>query len=258
MSGVTLDGVGKNICFGIYDYALGTIKNINIKNIRCSQYYGRAIYLKNNATIRNVRFENIERIGVFIWQGATAAVVDRVTYVGKGAGDYLDYGIELGNGGIAIITNNTISNNTGVALSDGSTSAGILVTTYFGPGTKATITGNKLTNNTDGIAVGYDASDTSVVVANRNNISGNSASGVTSTAPAVDATCNWWGSKTGPNAPTNLSGTGNAAIGNIDFTPWLKISNLNGPCGHKDHHDNEGDHGHHGDDGHHDDGEDDD
>lgn len=229
MSGVTLDGAGKSICHGIYDYALGTIQDINVKNIGCAQYYGRGIYLKNNATVRNVRFENIERIGVFIWQGATAAVVDGVTYIGKGLGDHLDYGIELGNGGVATLTNNTISGNRGVASVDGSTSAGILVTTYFGPGTTATITGNTLTDNTDGIAVGFDGSDASVVTAHNNNLSGNTEHGVNSTAPTVNASCNWWGAADGPG--TVGPGSGSHVSTNVTFQPWLTTSDLvSGPC----------------------------
>lgn len=230
MSGVTLDGATKNICHGVYDYFAGTIQDINVNNIGCATYYGRGIYLKNNATVRNVSFENIERIGVFIWKGATAAIIDANTYVGKGAGDHLDYGIELGNGGVATITDNTISNNTGVALSDGSTSAGILVTTYFGPGTQATITGNNILANTDGIVVGYCVAndnpsdsgctgpDTSLVVAHFNNISGNSSTGIRSTGPLVDATCNWWGAADGPG-PVG-PGHGDRVSTNVSFTPW--------------------------------------
>lgn len=229
MSGVTLDGAGKNICFGLYDYALGTIQDINVKNISCGQYTGRGIYLKNNATVSNVRFENIGRIGVFIWQGATAAVVDGITYIGKGLGDHLDYGIELGNGAIATLSNNTISGNRGEALVDGSTSAGILVTTFFGPGTTATITGNTISNNTDGIVVGCCGDDgTSVVVANRNNISGNTTYGIVSNNPLVDATCNWWGASNGPG-PVG-PGSGDKVSANVNYTPWLVSSNLNGPC----------------------------
>jgi Ca2+-binding RTX toxin-like protein len=54
-----------------------------------------------------------------------------------------------------------------------------------------------------------------------NVISGNTTSGMTNSDPALlIAEHNYWGSPTGPTAPSNPSGTGDAAIGNIDFTPW--------------------------------------
>ncbi|MCE5329164.1 DUF4214 domain-containing protein, partial [bacterium] len=133
----------------------------------------------------------------------------------------MDYGVEVGGGGNANISNNTISNCSGVASVDGSTSAGILVTTYYDSGTSATITGNTISNSTTGIAVGYDGSDTSTVTANQNNITGNTY-GIESTNPTVDAINNWWGDASGPsNATSNPSGTGNAVSDNVNFTPWL-------------------------------------
>jgi len=91
------------------------------------------------------------------------------------------------------ISNNTISENLGVASSDGSTSAGVLVSTLFGSGTEATVSNNFISNNTTGVFVGFNASDASTVTVNNNSITGND-NGVVSTAQNVDATCNWWGS----------------------------------------------------------------
>ena len=52
----------------------------------------------------NCTFTNIGRIGV-IYFGAdvTAGVVSGCTYTGKGAGDWLDYGVELGGGAVATL-----------------------------------------------------------------------------------------------------------------------------------------------------------
>jgi hypothetical protein len=173
---------------------------------------------------------------VGVWVGGDNVLVTGNTYTGKGAIDCLDYGIEVGMGGVATITSNTITNCLGVASSDGSTSAGILVTTYYAAGTTATITGNTLTGNTGGIGVGYDEYDTSTVVAHYNNINGNTDYGIDTTAPFVDATYNWWGDASGPYDPDgtnevppcttdpttekNVDGTGDAVSDNVDYCPW--------------------------------------
>ena len=50
--------------------------------------------------------------------------------------------------------------------------------------------------------------------------------GVTTTAPIVDATNNWWGGALGPYHPiTNPSGNGDEVDDNVAYTPWL------GACG---------------------------
>jgi hypothetical protein len=224
LSNVTLDGEGKNVHQAIRSFGSGTIDNNIIKNIRYSLYIGLGMVVMGdyNMTFSNNTFTNIERIGMMAFgSGVTNAEIIGNTYTGKGDVDGLDYGIEIGGGAKATITGNTITNCKGVASVDNSTSAGILVTTYYGAGTTATITGNTLTGNTGGIGVGYDASDTSTVVAHYNNINGNTDYGIDTTAPVVDALYNWWGDKTGPSHDLNLGGKGDAVSDNVDFSPWL-------------------------------------
>ena len=182
----------------------------------------------SHLALTNSTFLNIGRIGVLVKGADSTADISGNTYTGKGAGDWLDYGFEAGAGGSMTVENNTVSGNVGVA-SDGSTSAGILATTYYGAGTSALIQYNNLTGNTEGIAVGYDAADTSDVEAHRNNISSNATAGVSTTnGPQVDATCNWWGDASGPSG--GGPGTGDAVVGDVVFTPWLTTSDLAGPC----------------------------
>jgi hypothetical protein len=190
LSNVTLDGEG-NLYGGVRlgDPGTGTIDNNIFKDIVSSGYTGFGVVVyANNAIVSNNIFTNIGRVG--IWVGSNNNLVTGNTYTGKGAIDCLDYGVEVGMGGVANITGNTITTCTGVASSDGSTSAAILVTTYYGAGTTATITGNTLTGNTEGIAVGYDGSDTSTVVAHYNSITGNTGDGIGTTAPTVDGRYN--------------------------------------------------------------------
>jgi hypothetical protein len=227
LSNVTLDGSGHKVYQGIRDMGSGTIANCNFSNIQYnpsgSDYAGTAIVVfgsNYNVDVTGCTFTAIGRVGVLYYgTGVTGSTFSSNTYTGKGAGDWLDYGVEVGAGATAIITGNTITNCKGVATVDNSTSAGILVSTYYGPGTTAAITGNTLTGNTGGIAVGIDSSDTSTAVAHNNNIYGNSAYGINSTAPTVDATVNWWGDASGPSGVG--PGTGDAVSANVTFQPWL-------------------------------------
>jgi hypothetical protein len=226
---LVLDGNGYDIYGGMRfnDTHSGTIENCVFQNITeptGDKYLGFGIVSDGSLTIQNNVFTDIGRVG--IWVGTSSNTISYNVYTGKGAIDCLDYGIEVGAGGVATITGNTITNCLGIASSDGSTSAGILVTTYYGDGTTATITGNTLTDNTEGIAVGYDVSDTSTVVAHYNNINGNTDYGIHTTAPTVNATYNWWGSSSGPyHATKNPSGTGDNVSDYVDFEPWSVVEN---------------------------------
>jgi hypothetical protein len=48
---------------------------------------------------------------------------------------------------------------------------------------------------------------------------------------AVDATCNWWGSASGPTNPGNPAGTGEVVAGDATFDPWLFAPAPGGACG---------------------------
>ena len=233
LSNLTFDG--KNSLYGGVRYTTpgtGTLNNNIFKDIVYSTYLGFGVVAyADNVTASNNAFTNIGRVG--IWVGGDNAVLEGNTYTGKGAIDCLDYGIEVGMGGVATITDNTITNCLGIASSDGSTSAAILVTTYYGTGTEATITGNTLTGNTGGIAVGYDSSDTSTVVAHYNNISGNTDYGIDTTAPSVDATANWWGATSGPyHDELNPDGEGDSVSDNVLFEPWFADEGMTTLTGH--------------------------
>lgn len=242
LSRVTLDGTGRKVFQAIRHRGVGTISDCAFVNIQFEpsgpSYAGFAIVafdVAGNVDVTNCTFSGIGRVGVLFFGSGKLGTYSDNTYTGKGIGDWLDYGVEVGGGAHATISNNTISKNRGVASVDGSTSAGILVTTYYGAGTQATITGNTLTDNTKGIAVGYDASDTSTVEAHFNNITGNDT-GVSSTAPLVNAENNWWGAASGPLDTTgtnevppctadpatekNADGTGDKVSDNVDYCPW--------------------------------------
>ncbi len=230
---VTLDGSGHKIWQAIRHLGSGSVERVQFTSIKFPTYNGTgiAVFGTDPVSVSDSTFDEIGRIGIqFYYPGVNGSTANGNTYVGKGSGDWLDYGVEVGGGAQVALIGNDISGNRGVANSDGSTSAGILVTTFFGAGSSALIENNDLHDNTTGVAVGYDGSDTSLVEAHENNITGNDT-GIFTTAPEVDATCNWWGDVSGPeNASENTDGEGDSASDGVDFSPWLTGEAPGGDC----------------------------
>ncbi len=215
---LTFDGTGYAVYQAIRSWGDGLlVEHCAFQNIRYDLYHGMAVVGYANTTVTGCTFTNIERIGVFLFgAGVTAGEVSGCTYTGKGAVDGLDYGIELGGGAVASLTGNSITGCTGVAASDGSGSAGVLITTYFGGGTTGILNNNALTGNSVGLYMGYDDADASTVTAFDNDFSGNpeGAAVNTSLTNRMNASGNWWGSAD-PAAVAAL------LFGDIDYTPWL-------------------------------------
>jgi hypothetical protein len=227
LSDLTLDGDGYKIYQAIRWRGDGSVHNCDFKNILYNpsgpHYSGLAIVaFGGNVDVTGCTFTNIGRVGVLYYGSVvTGSTFSGNTYIGKGNGDWLDYALDISAGAQVTVKGNTISDNRGIASSDGSVSAGILVSTLYGSGTKSTILGNTITRNSYGIFVGYSSSDTSTVIAHCNNIINNVNYGVYSTNPQVDATYNWWGDVSGPyHSTTNPSGTGDSVSDRVDYDPW--------------------------------------
>ncbi|MGE5559656.1 MAG: S-layer homology domain-containing protein [Chloroflexota bacterium] len=232
LSGVTLDGnykpdgTGNRVAVGILSHGSGTIRDCVFTNIvnPPPAYGGIAIVLHGEAmTIDGNTFSNIGRIGVYTGFGSVGTITGN-RYLGKPAVDGqpangLDYAFEVGRDGKAIISGNTITDCTAVAATDGSTSAGILVTTYYGTA-EATITDNTITGCTTAVSVGYDENDKSVVTIHQNRLAGNEY-GVINSSPDnnVDATGNWWGVST-------ASGIADLTAGAVTYDPWYTDASM--------------------------------
>ncbi len=239
---MTLDGSSNLVYQAVRHKGFGSVDNVHFDFIQYNpsgpQYSGVAIaaFGTGPVDVTNSVFTDIGRVGVLYYGSAlSGSIFEDNSYTGKGVGDWLDYALDISNGADVAVRYNTISGNRGVASSDNSTSAGILVSTYFGPGTAALINYNQITDSTTAVAVGYDPSDTSDVEMHQNNIYGND-NGVSSTNPVVDATGNWWGDDTGPMAASNPGGLGDSVDDQVLFDPWLcelASSNwysINGEC----------------------------
>jgi hypothetical protein len=180
--------------------------------------------LSGNVEVLSCGFYAIGRMGAQYLNAGTTGQFSGNTYTGKGWGNWVDYGIEIGDGASVLVSGNRIQNCRGLTFS-GLESAGILVDTLLAPGTVATILSNQVTNNLNGIVVGSHKgdNDTSNVAAHYNNITGNYYFGmvVTSNSATVDATNNWWGSPLGPYAHSNPGGWGNPVTDHVNFEPFL-------------------------------------
>ncbi len=115
----------------------------------------------------------------------------------------------------------------------------------FGGDSGLSISCNDIIHNGTGIFVENDLTPNSNITVNLNNIVGNTVAGIhlsnmgatpVAYAGTLDATCNWWGSASGPTNPANPCGTGDAVIvdpgaGAVDFTPWLRSPSTCAPGG---------------------------
>ena len=239
---VVFDGNGMKVQQAIRSHGETTIDRVDFMNIRNSAnpYTGFAIAnfggtvpggigsdthsaggSQSILTVTNSTFSQIGRVGIIVKGTNSAATISDNTYTGKGDGDFLDYAFEAGAGGTVTITDNIISDARGIVI-DGngpgvnSTSAGILVTDYYGPGTSATIIGNTISDSTEAIAVGYALNDASVVVAHGNRFSGNGV-GISSTNLIVNAENNYWGTVVEAEITALTSG-------NVIFAPFCADS----------------------------------
>lgn len=204
----------------------GLVQNCAFRDIAGDpgSYDGRGVaFFEADGAVDACTFTNIARVGIHMF-GPGYMLVTGCTYTGKGAGDWLDYGVEVEGGGHAQLIQNTITNCTGVATVDGSTSAGVLATEFFEPhGTFAGFNSNFITGNTDGIAVGYQSPDSTIAEARENDLSGNSATAITSVSSnTVEASGNWWGA-------IDVSTVAGETSGSVDFTPWLHVGTDTNP-----------------------------
>ena len=192
LSYLTLDGAGFNINQGIRCYGRANIDNCTFTNIDFGPgtYTGTGVVAFGNQPVwvTDCKFSAIGRIGaLFFGAGMLEGIFEKNSYIGKGVGDWLDYAVEVGGGAFARIASNTISQCKGIASVDGSRSAGVLVTTYFGPGTAAYLCANHISGCTSGLAAGYDAADASSIAVTCGSVfTGNDYGISTAAAPALN------------------------------------------------------------------------
>jgi hypothetical protein len=133
-----LDGTGYLVYQGIRSTGSGELDNCALRNITFNEsgptYGGVALaaFGAGNWDVTDCNFDNIGRVGILAFgAGLTGSSFVGNTYTGKGPGDWLDYACDISSGAVMTVEGNTITACEGVASSDGSNSAALLVTTTF-------------------------------------------------------------------------------------------------------------------------------
>ncbi|MBU2527637.1 MAG: type I secretion C-terminal target domain-containing protein, partial [Bacteroidetes bacterium] len=228
VSNLSVSGNGHNVYQGFRHNGSGTFDKVTFTDIQYNasgpHYQGTAIAVFGGGAGQTVDvtdsvFTDIGRVGVLYFGADVAGTFEGNSYTGKGAGDHLDYALDISAGAGVIVRDNQISDNLGVASSDGSISAGILVTTFFGAGTEATIGGNTFTDNTTGVVIGYNNADTSTVSFEAGNSFTGGSDGVVVVGDAVVNDIDLIG---GPNGTVDWDGGANVnMIGGADLADTL-------------------------------------
>jgi hypothetical protein len=189
--------------------------------------------------VQGGEFSGNARAGISFFDSDGQVLASKFT--GRGAGDLVDYGVQVLGASNVYVTGSTFTGYLGKASADGTQSAAILgaADTQGGPGASLLVVGNKITGNTVGVILGSVSStgDASKAVVSFNDLSGNEraldataslagagvATGVTA---GIDGRNNFFGgtgpdrdASTGSNgdATVNPGGTGSAAPGNVQI-----------------------------------------
>ena len=206
VEGITFDGGGHLIWQAFRHKGSGDFNNVAFTDIGFQEsgpsYAGTAIAVfgaTSDVDVTNSMFSDIGRVGVLYFGSGVSGSFSNNTYTGKGDGDFLDYALDISAGASIVVNNNSVTGNRGVASSDGSGSAAFLVSTFFGGGTNAVFSGNTMTDNSTGVFIGFDSTDTSSVGFGLDNVaSGGIGVAVRGNATVtntnfVDGTFDWIG-----------------------------------------------------------------
>ena len=141
-----------------------------------------------------------------------------------------DVGLAAFGSGAAVTT--TFSRNKVTGTGAAGTRGAYVSTTEFGFGDSPVTVAfdhNTFSRFETGMFVEETAGKVATVTAHRNSIEGNTQGLNNSGSHVADATCNWWGSPSGPGGAG--PGTGNSVSANVTFSPWLTSHSLDGHCG---------------------------
>ena len=184
LDGLTINGTGNNIKYGIWYYddgrgeTSGTITNCTVENIERAE--GKDIRIENSPVdITNNTIKEFAKDGIFVRDSLSTGTISGNEIICRIIDDVseVQYGVQVGWGADVTIQDNTIYDSTiaSVALYDWNwASSGIFVldSTAENGGSRANIINNHIHHCMEGVHIGYQAveGDTSYGLIQDNNI----------------------------------------------------------------------------------------
>jgi len=220
---LNFDGAGFLIWQAFRVKGSGDFARCNFLDIQynpSSDYAGTAIAMVGAGQVVDCEFDQIGRVGVLFYAGGvTNGLMQGCSFTGKGAGDWLDYAVEVGAGATALVRDNWFEACRGVASSDASESSGVNVNTTFAEGTVAEVLSNTVMDCTFGVQIGRgDGQGPTAEVHFNRLITNEFGVGVNAPSP-LNALNNWFGCNEGPGQPGCDATDGDPLI-----DPWLTLT----------------------------------
>ncbi|HYC49371.1 MAG TPA: VCBS domain-containing protein, partial [Burkholderiales bacterium] len=223
------DSGGINVAAGInFDASSGTLDNMRVTDLGADnepQPRGTGVAAWGGGTIDVISsdFDELERIGIAIFDAGTLNVSGTSTFTGRNSdddsspADWVDYGIQVADGATVNVTGASFSDYAGSQA--GFSSAALLVGgPFFVSGASSTVNldANTFTDNAISVAVGFVDTDTSTVNLTTLNTSNSTVPGALGLVAFGDVSVN--------GVPANLSGT---AV-QVDWTGGPSANLING------------------------------
>ncbi len=176
LDSIIFDGAGYDIGIGCLVRGRGYCRNLTFRNIVDDNGGGIALWLRGDQPVEvsGTTFSNIGGLSpggsiaygaCFTGTGVVGSTYRGNTYVGRGAGAWVEYGLFLDAGAQVNIVSNTFYNLLGFTSVEGVVgSAGICVVTNGGGGTSASIDSSTIYDCYNGIKVGEFDGDQSFAI----------------------------------------------------------------------------------------------
>lgn len=164
LENLTVDGGGYLVNAGVRVKGAGAFEDVTVTKCARSNTVGFGIIAQGGGTYNNVSVSKVGRIGMYVMNANSSdrqtALIDYYNFVGAGVGAGIDYGIEIGRGGSAMIDHSIISG--AEEVSGQWNSSAVIVTAYRPGNVDVQIANSDFSQNDHGIMAGYSDTDAGI------------------------------------------------------------------------------------------------